>query len=534
MCTLVYSRCRDTHHLVEQLHVSDMPLLQLKKPKLTAPPTGLQGADSSRAEQDMLSLSNIKSVDCYSDSGFPTLPRPKVILSLNGHSSTNWNPQSATLLQTLPVRILTTSKGPSRPVERSRSFSVDDAAAVAPDVASEPFKEYGSVVKLPGTDTESKLPSTNNSLARSDPSELTGTAKTHVVRSSSLLCHHSKVYNSVVPLSTCSKPRVLHSSQSSPLLLNSNRGEQSPLTTAVQHNSQASMSLNHGRIFSRKAAGAGDGTQNRTKKTRKPARSLTFSFGSGSDKKRMSLGFMGNKKPRKHSENANFLGVHNTVSPSSPILMGNKRTAARPTSSSTTDLQYHSIVEEKSSLELTEDWAQSHVYSRQDNVRPLPNHYGSYRDVHSTDEIERGRNRSHTPVYIPSRCNTDSPFLDYSVTSASGLSSRQDSFESLTLSMRSEPPPTFTSSNPPSRSQSPNFFHRGRGMGAKDDLMVTLPHQRKLSEPITSNPDLSNSQSQSYGSPPLERESSKGPLVRKRNTFCVRETRITHKAEWVS
>ena len=492
-----------------------MPLLHQKKPKPTTPPTGM---DSPL--QDVLSEKD--SVECYSDCGYPTLPRPKVILSLR-HSDSGWNPQQASLLQTVPVRILN-SKEQFKPVERGRSFSLDTAII-------EQRRLNGTALQASLTtnkDIESKHRSTHNENHRPH-TDSPVVPKPRVVRSKSLFAPHTKPYNS--------KP-IIHPVSSSPLLINSR--EQSPLTTAVQHNQRdtTEMSTNHSRVFSRKASAESNttvsGSQNKTKKPRKPSRSLTFSFGVGSDKKRKSLGFLGSK-PRRQSDEGNLLSVRNTVSPSSPILMSKRKSHTLPgmaTSSSVSDLQQHSILEERDSCGSSGAWGQAQVYPRQDNgAALLKNHFGSCRDFHSVDETERVKNRPRPALYIPSRGDTNSPTLDYSpvYTPTSGLSSRQDSLESLALSMRSEPPPRFTYSNPPSRSQSPNM----KGSGFKDDLMVPRSRERKLSDPVPSNPDL-DGQSGISDSPPSATASPRGSLLRKRNTFCVRQTRLTHKPGWVS
>lgn len=480
--------------------------------------------DSPVSGQDVLLHSD---KECYSDSGYPTLPRPKVILSLR-HSDTGWNPQQASLLQTVPVRILN-SKEQFKPVERGRSFSLDTAIIEHRRLNGTALQSSLKTNK----DIESKHRSTPNENHRPNVHRIDSSVvhKPRIVRSKSLLAPHTK------PYSTVNIPKV----SSSPLLVN-NR-EHSPLTTAVQHNHRdtTEMSTNHSRVLSRKAAAeigpTVSGSQSKTKKPRKPSRSLTFSFGVGSEKKRKSLGFLGSK-PRRQSDDGNFLSVRNTVAPSSPILMGKRKGNTLPgmtTSSSVSDLQRHCILEERDSCGSSGDWGEAQVYPHQDNgTSLLKNHFGSCRDFHSIDETERVKNRPRPPLYVPSRGDTDSPTLEYSpvYTPTSGFSSRQDSFESLTLSMRSEPPPRFTYSNPPSRSQSPNIF-RGKGSGVKDDLVIPRSRERKLSDPAPSTPDL-NGQSRVSGSPPSATASPRGSLLRKRNTFCVRQTRLTHKPGWVS
>ncbi len=442
--------------------VQDMPLMQAKKPNPT-PPTGLS---STTLHQETLTLSKHDTVvDCYSDDGYPTLPRPKVILSLRHSDAGTWSRKQASLLQTVPVRIHSELK-------RARSLSLD--TATARNNSQQP-------------PIQKALQPENKKLKDSKQSN----SKPRIGRSKSLSTSGCKLSNG-------------QPTSRSPLLIDCRDPSLTP--PAVLSPTQ-DMSTNHSRVQARKEADKADkASSNRSKKPRKIGRAITFSFGAGSDKKRRSLGFLGKVKDATENDYGDV--------PASPILTTRKNNKLT-TSWSNHDFHQGTILEETDSI--GNHWAPAPVYPHQEPV--LRSHFGSCRDFHSIDETEEARHQPRVPLYIPVRTDTESP--DISPT-FSEFSSRQNSFESLSLSLRSEPVLRHSMSTPPSRSHSPISWksqeHNSR--------------QRKLSDPAQLSPDLENSDNHSSV---FENENSpRNSNLKKRNTFCVRETKLTPKPGWVS
>lgn len=449
--------------------VGRMPLLQAKKPNPT-PPTGL---GSTPLHQEILEHSKLELVDSYSDNGYPTLPRPKVILSLRHSDGGTWSRKQASLLQTVPVRIL------NKDLKRARSLSLDTATTSS---------------LLQQTPTQKAVPHPENE-KQSDSKH--SSSKPRIGRSKSLCSHHSKLSKSSSSLPACKSPLLTDSREPS-------------LTPPAQLSPTQDMSSNHSRILARKTAtDASKASSGGSRKPKKISRAITFSFGGGSDKKRRTLGFLG--KSKRATEDQYDV-------PSSPILTTRKNSQISG-SASVHDLQRRAGTEE---IDSGGHWGPVAVHPHHEGGGLLKNHFGSCRDFHSIEEEEELRHQPRVPLYIPVRTNTESP--DISPT-FSGLSSRQDSVESLSLSLRSEPTLRRSVSSPPSRSNSPNVWK------SQENHMTTHSLQRKLSDPAQL--DLELGSPQGSRSPVSNGSSPRGSNLKKRNTFCVRETKLTPKPGWV-
>lgn len=292
---------------------------------------------------------------------------------------------------------------------------------------------------------------------------------------------------------------------------------------------------NHSRAQSRKLQNSAASTseedgQKKSKKSRKPSKSLTFSFGSNSAAKRRALGFLGRGEKKGQEKSS-------PVTPESPILVS-KKTSTLPSSSRST---------------------------RVSSELPTPNgssrsHHGSYQDIAGARSLSRSlpRSKQRPPPLLnlsgtssPSMgthgyhgVGVDSPLqLDYSpaLTSAtSGMSSRQESSESLS---ECSLPPSLASS---SRGQSPNVpralnsrvqhpytpktshqqqQQQSSGGSSGSGGSKTPPGRRKFSDPLISTPTQSPDTS-----PPRPGASS----LKKRYTFCVRPSRVSPDQGWVS
>ncbi len=450
-----------------------MPLLQTKKPN-PIPPTGL---GSTPLHQEILELSE---PDNYSDiNGYPTLPRPKVILSLRHSDGGTWSRKQASLLQTVPVRIL------DKELKRARSLSLDTATkstAITSSILQQPPKQ-----KAVHPENEKQSDSSKHS-----------SSKVRIGRSKSLCSHHSKLSRSSSSLPACKSPLLTDSREPS-------------LTPPAQLSPTQDMSSNHGRILARKTAtDTGKASSGGSRKPKKISRAITFSFGGGSDKKRRTLGFLGKSKRATEDQ---------YDAPSSPILT-TRRNSRISGSSSVHDLQRRTGTEE---IDSSGHWGPVPVHPHHEGGALLKNHFGSCRDFHSIEEEEELRHQPRVPLYIPVRTNTESP--DISPT-FSGLSSRQDSVESLSLSLRSEPTLRRSVSSPPSRSNSPNVWK-----SQENHMTTTRSRQRKLSDPAQLDPELDSPRGSR--SPTLNESSPRGSHLKKRNTFCVRETKLTPKPGWV-
>ncbi len=455
------------------VRVPDMPLMQAKKPNPT-PPTRLSSLTTLHQETLTSSThSKHDQVDCYSDAGYPTLPRPKVILSLRHSDAGTWSRKQASLMQTVPVRIHSVE------LKRARSLSLE-TVTTHNNLQQPPIRK--------ALQPENK---------KVKDSKQTTSIKPRIGRSKSLSTSVGKLFNG-------------QPASKSPLLTDC---RDLSLTPPALLSPTQDMSTNHGRVLARKTASEVDkaASSSRSKKPRKIGRAITFSFGAGSDKKRRSLGFLGKAKDKDPTEN----DYHDV--PASPILTSRKNNRLT-SSASTHDFQQRTIFEETDSK-----GRHAPVYPHHEPV--LKSHFGSCRDFHPIDETEETRHQPRVPLYIPVRGNTESPDISPSL---SEFSSRQNSLESLSLSLRSEPVLRHSMSTPPSRSHSPINLWRSHDNGTTPERS----HQRKLSDPAQLSPDLENSEdNESVFENGTNPRSSN---LKKRNTFCVRENKLTPKPGWVS
>ena len=260
--------------------------------------------------------------DCeeFSDGGFPTLPRPKAILSLarRGH---RWSVDEASLLQTFPVRIRPTTKrkvvgcsGGSSVVSNGGRFMVKQTVngkscfPLTTDVASSAEREPPKLLKK----------SWRNS---------TAIATTKITRCAS--------------------------------------------TTDAERETEE-MSF-------------------KGKRSKRPMRSLTFSFGSNSDKKRRSLGFF--SSPRRQSDDSDSTDSSSVLT-SSPILVSRQKSKTLPAtttsnSSSAGTREHHCIIEERASNSSTEDWTlESYPNGSSTPPKPGRKQFSSCRDLIEGEDIK--------------------------------------------------------------------------------------------------------------------------------------------------
>ncbi len=453
--------------------------LRRKSGSLVPPtnPNNVQRRQHQETQHDLLLQPSCYSDEQYSDIGYPSLPRPKAILSLS-RASLPWSTQQASMLGTVPVRVRKSWKTESK---------LSCVSQCAPAEQS---------VKV-----NSELPQTKQRKRKS----LSGIADLFRDRS-------------------CSSPAGLTGRR---------RNSANPITSGPASVVVDQMS-NHSKVQSRREAqGSTDGghgqeeSQQKSKKSRKPSKSLTFSFGSGSDRKRRTLGLLG-RGNRKTSP----IPPTTPVTPNSPILVSRKAKTL-PVNAS---LNYKEVP----------------VHPKFNSSLPL--RYGSYQDVTGSRSPSRGkrrppplRNLSGSVGQHLCHTTTDtedvSPLTDYSpgLTSTSGgMSSRPDSIESLSISAMSEASRT-TCSSLIARTATPPASHRvGRESPMVSRSTVNLPpptttthyksptSRRKLSEPTGPGPgpvDVDNP-----SAPPQPRL---GRTLKKRYTFCVRPSQLNAEKEWV-
>ena len=410
--------------------------LQRKKTIPSTPPN--PNSVDSLLEQEVsldLQLESCYENEQYSDIGYPTLPRPKAILSLT-RKGLPWSLQQASKLSTVPVRI------------RSRTES--DIGAVCPAVKAN--RESNQI-----------LSKQNKRKSISD------------------------LWKS--------------NSNSSPVSFSV--GPPAPMN-------------NHSRVQSRKpqgnaAAAEGEEGQKKTKKSRKPSKSLTFSFGSNSDKKRRTLGFLGRGEKKSVEKSVE---KSSPVTPDSPILVSRK-TKTLPSSSRNTELSPARNGTTKSYHGSYQDIAGARSLTRaltrkKARPPPLPNLSGSASGGLVAYNSSVG---AESPLHVE-----HSPAL---TSATSGLSSRQESSESLSYRSESSQPASLASSRGPSPNPSSSRNNTSRTRTARG---------RKLSDPVMSTPTHTPDTS-----PPQPRPST----LKKRYTFSVRSTRVNAERanterSWVS
>lgn len=370
----------------------------------------------------------------YSDIGYPSLPRPKTILSLSRGSV----PRSLSRVgtSTVPVWVKKTPRrGESLiPLPSAAIAAVADATSPAPSPAVQVQVKLHSLVK------QTKRKSLNGISDRAVVSEV------------------AEVANGRKP-----------PSGGGGIMMNRVK------TKRVQGTASAEPPE--------------EGQQQKPKKTWKTPKSLTFSFGSNSDRKRRALGFIGKKGPP------------SPPTPDSPILLSRKP-GSLPSGSDVTDCKEVPI----------------HPNS---NGRPQSR---SYKDLLVSSP--RGKHRPPPLTNLSSPVSRfycgmeNSPRGDRSpaFNSLSGSSSRPDSCESLPLSNGKSA--TLPSSN---RRYSPNVLRAS----SRHRISVTSK-ERKLSDPLLSTPLDAPSPDDSPG--------LQGRGLKKRYSFCVRPSRrnLAPEQGWVS
>ena len=441
-------------------------------------PRNPNGVDSLQKQEMQHELqSSCYSDEQYSDIGYPTLPRPKAILSLS-RATLPWNFHQASTLSTVPVRV------------RKGSCKTESKLSCVSQCA--PTAEQSVKVNR-------ELPQAKQRKRKS----LAGIADLFRERSNTAPARQSgeEQRRQCNPIS--SEPVIVVDQMSDHSKAESTRME---------------------------AKGSADGreeaSQQKTKKSRKPSKSLTFSFGSSSDRKRRTLGLLGKgeKKNRKTSPIPPA-----PVTPNSPILVSRR---ARTLPVNATLVNY-----EKTHREVP-------VHPKFNSTQPL--RYGSYQDMTGAKSPSRGKYRppplrNLTGSVGQHLCHTTtdiedaSPLTDYSpdLTSMSGMSSRPDSIESLPFSAVSESSRTSSLTR---ETATPPMSRRGvESPQVSRSAMNTPNHnrrkspaaRRKLSDPMLLAPSVD------AGTSP-QPHPKLGRVLKKRYTFCVRPSRANAEQEWVS
>ena len=430
----------------------------------------------------------------YSDGGCPTLPRPKVIIAVPRPGSP-WSVYEASLLQTVPVRLGATARiraETASPVLTPKPlYNVEEQAANVKSVAGK-----GSALRL--VNKEEKL-------ARGCNSSQSG------IRGDS--------GHSCKPTGTTT---------------------QAPGNPPLQCKSTMSAS------------------SPKVKKPRLPTRAISFSFGStSSDKKRRSINLFGtlrkglDRGTTGRDDSLLDASRSGIVAPDSPILLGRRKSRTLPSSLRTfgngdgNSLRQRCILEEcdvySSSSTASSSTASSPMEDSRWSAKIHPNGTSTVGRNHrlrsyqqdleafkSQDQDQQVPSTRHQRPSLPSSSSSptrcDSPLTNPSTASAT---SPQESMDSLTLSARSDTPPSATR-------QSPNLTRSSRPQNALIDqptssAVLNPPRERKLSDPISSTPETSPQL-------PLRsaERSTRGVKLKKGHTFCVSQTRSRESPGWVS
>ena len=394
--------------------------------------------------------------DQYSDKGYPSLPRPKTILSLS-RSSLPWSIHQASKLCTLPVR--------ARRVRRSefekQLHSVCVDAAASPVKASTEFTYLNSASK-------------RFSLLSGNPDRSSSCFEEPVRQ-----CRSNSISGAVV------------AEMNSHKLMKSKKGQASTGACGVEES-------------------VAQGEQQKSKKPRKPSKALSFSFGSGSDLKRRTLGFLGRGEKKRSSP----------VTPDSPILVSRKDKSKT--------LHVMSAAEKTVSREVVHPKSNGSMHTVV---------YGSYQDIHSARSPAKPR---------PPPLQDLSSSLGHQQQLYHGVEGESPQAKSSPSSSQSSESPPFdsiggetslpetgktVSTSPPSRRQSPKYS-RPRGTLSHH---VSAPNTatsrvgRKLSDPMLPS-------APSAGHSPRTSPGTHRSTLKKRNTFCVRPSRLNvdEEQEWVS
>ena len=433
---------------------------------------------SSTSQEMKFELQRYNSKDLldssYSDNvGFPTLPRPKAILSLSYGNRSPFHSAS-----------LNAADSPKRRNGRLNDKKLEARHPVAATSIKVTSSQLSRAKSLKQTGTGSVLKSTN------------GVAKAG---------------------SDCNKTESIG-------VDNYRR------SYSVSSGSEISKVMsNRSRVFSRKvlpAEASGGDEMGRSKKVRKSNRSMTFSFGSSSERKKRALGFLGKEKKGPAQDSY--------IPPDSPILVTRKS----KTLPVTTD-----FMEQPGPDRGWKDEKQLLV-QRNGAVRA-----GSYQDISRKTASPLLGHRSRPPNlslsssargYSTPGDDEESPVLmtEYSPaqSSISALSSFRNSPESIyngsaqyeTSGSSRMAPPT-----PSSKKQSPN---PSPSHSSRLDVHSPAPPS-DTSPSITPEPGESRGEVQPNGSSSGPSSSSSGhrsSSIKKRYTFCVKPSQDTKQRRWVS
>ena len=379
--------------------------LRRKSGALMVTPTSPNRMDPLHQRQHRQEMQHdLQPPSCYSDEqysdtrGYPSLPRPKAILSLS-RAGLPWSLNQASTLSTVPVRVRKSWKTESKLSSVAQCASAEQSVKVNRGLPQSKQRKRKSLNGL------GDLFRDRSHTSPAGPSE-------DKSKSKSIISEPVRVVNQM---------------------------------------------SNHSRVHSRREAQGGadggghEGSQQKTKKSRKPSKSMTFSFGSSSDLKRRTLGLLGRgeKKTRKTSP------IPPTpATPNSPILMSRKaKTLPKNASFADYERKNHQEV-------LVHPKFNSCAALRYGSYQDVTSTRSPSRGKHRPPPLKNlsgsvGQHLCHTT-------DTDdaSPLTDYSpgLTSVSGISSRPDSMESLSevshaSSVRTE------NTTPPGLSRSPKLAH---------------------------------------------------------------------------
>ena len=487
----------------------------------------------------------------YSDGGYPTLPRPKVILSIPRPDSP-WSAREASKLQTVPVRLQNGHRprartvSPPAPKTDLKGRSVNSVAAATysrtcrEQVANQPCDvvERGvtfnncRVNRTAVSDNPTAPPARSNSWggSRSAFRRLDGQRAN---------CPASSINSSAVATTATHYGCCIDGSPN-------NRGRSRSEIPA--RTIEATMSQGKG-----------------GKKSKKPSRALSFSF--GDRKKRALSSVLGTFRRLSNDDTA--VGVPRANgSPVSPILLGRRRAQKGFVTPSpilhSSNLREQCIMEEheRGSISSMEDWANESGGPRTPNGNESRDartqtwrvRAGCGRENSGVAEEGRNSHSRHqhsSSGSIPTALDThmqqnghgDHPLPSPGLVSVGEVSSLRESVESLPLSVRSNSLDTPPTSTPSSRRQSP-FLRKSNSKGQElpplssavngdrtaavvaHTAAVTPPRVRKLSDPVVSTPE---------GSPTHERKGDgRGVKLRKGHSFCVSQSRTTRQVpDWV-
>ncbi len=479
--------------------------------------------------------------DEYSDGGYPTLPRPKVILPIPRPDSP-WSAHEASQLQTVSLRLLNGKN------QRARTQSPIPAKSLL-------SKEHCSTIVRSGSVTGR----VQDSSSRKDAS--------HVTRTQRTACRKEVGHRKPIEAAISNLQRA----RCSPPIADSDS-----LTRSLPTSASAEALLSCSKAKEVDATNMSQGKAGK-KASKRPARALSFSFGTNSsaERKRRTLNLFGTMRRRpspQHVDDTSDIrhqpvAVTSPIAPASPILVGKRRSRTLPSNLRvTSSIQQQSIREERGSISSldTEPWS-----SKEDRgpVVVGKNHFGSCRELSTAQpnsRVDAPRStrlkRPVLPLFVPtSNAPNTLPLenrrhrtLDLSPADAD-VSSMRESIESLTHSVCSDPdtPPT------PSTPSSGNYCQRSSpgsqrastrppsSNGSSIPGSPTLPNSprhRKLSDPGKESPLLQRAGRGGAGgggggrdspaSPLVERSPRTGRILRKGHTFCVRSTR--EGPNWVS